>query len=139
LFLLLIVLVTGCAGSAARHIEVDPGPIEPGLTPSQITWILTQEGGGYERRDVRDSLADQTGQVILTAPETRMVFTAIDNPAIRVMVRINNRNGSVRIDFFEEGNRQLSPQAEQRYRQLYERIVRVFGPDQVSDSSGWFF
>ena len=123
-----------------RTIQVKGSPIGIQFVPRQITRTL--EDMGYQRQEVREYIPGygdtsdsvsiaETGMLIDSNVDYRMVFQSTDLPELLVSVRILKRSGDINIGLREGGSKQLSPAGLRKRDAIAATLANLYGPDTV--------
>ncbi len=140
---LLGLLMAGCnsvGNLGYRTIQIKGSPIGIQFVPRQIDRTL--EDLGYQRQEVREYIPGygdtedsvsvaETGMLIESSVDYRMVFKANDLPDLLVSVRILKRSGSINIGLREGGSKQLSPAGLRKRDAIAAKLGNLYGPENV--------
>lgn len=122
-----------------RTIEVKGSSIGIQFMPRQITRLL--EDNGYQRKEVTEYIPEygdadnvrtrETGMLIDSGVDFRMVFQSNDLPELLVAVRIMKSNGRINIGISEQGSKQLSAAGTRKRDQIAALLGNLYGPENV--------
>ena len=128
-FLLAILSISACAPSSGQTIRID-APTEFIQNPlwgyKQIMFDL-----GYEHLGLVDPKIGHIVPVVEQYGEYRMLFTASDDPDLRVSVHIRERDGKGEIHLYRKGKQELDNRGMEHYRALTDRLTQQFGKGNV--------
>lgn len=142
LLLCLTVAACGMAGNMKyRTIQIKNSKIGVQFVPRQITRVM-EDQLNYQRMEVSEfvpqygdrednSDAEDTGLLIESIVDYRMVFRSLDQPDIQVQVRIVKSTGTINIGVVEVGSSALSAAGEAKARELVATFGNLYGPENV--------
>jgi hypothetical protein len=102
--------------------------------PDELTRMLGALG--YEWVPVHDPLSKRGVKVSQADGQYRMRFQNLQNPGVRVDVRIEMASGFSRLDFYENDRQDLSPSSIRLLQELKARTESEFGAGNVR-VRGW--
>ena len=134
LWVLLGILVVGCASGGGRVLEIDVSTV-PGQQhmPDELNQMLGELG--YEWVPVFDPTSNRGVKVARFDDQYRMQFRHLEAPDVLIDVRIRLEDGFSRLDFYEKDRQGLSPTSERLLQELKSRAELEFGEANISIKS----